>query len=100
MSDSSNPFVDFTNVLIGGALQWKQLDQPPPLPAQPDNATAVPTYPTQPNTAYGGPGMTAVNTTAVNSPYQTSFAGMSFDNRFLLLSGLAVGTAILLKAVK
>ncbi|WP_444959539.1 hypothetical protein [Microbulbifer sp. VVAC002] len=100
MSNSSNPFVDFTNVLVGGALEWKKLDSPPPMPPQPDNATAVPTYPTQPNTVYGGPGMTAVNTGAVSSPYQTSFAGVSFDNRFLLVSGLAVGTAILLKAVK
>ncbi|WP_444884858.1 hypothetical protein [Microbulbifer sp. PSTR4-B] len=100
MSDASNPFLDFTKVMVGGVLSWKQMDRPEPLPAQPDNATAVPAYPYQPNTVYGGPGMTAVNTAAVGAPYQTNVGGLTFDNRFLLLSGLAVGAAVLLKVAK
>lgn len=95
----TNPFVSWTQTVIGGALEWKKLDNPPPAAPQPDNATAVPAMPYQPNAAYTGPNLDQVNAAAVGQN-QTSIGGVVFDKRFLWVSGAALGVAVFIKAIR
>lgn len=98
---TTNPTKSLIDSLIGGALEWKRLDSPQPYAPQPDNATAVTPTPPQPAAAYTGPNLAAVNAAATGaSPHQTAIGGVVFDKRFLWVSGLALGAAVILKAAK
>uniref|UniRef100_UPI0013E33E53 hypothetical protein n=1 Tax=Streptomyces sp. B29(2018) TaxID=2485016 RepID=UPI0013E33E53 len=94
-----NPFNDGTKTLVGGFIEYKKLDSPPPAAPQPDSANAYIANPTQPTTAYSGADAATVNKANTGGNH-TQIGGMTFDKRFLMVSGLALGAAVVLKVFK
>lgn len=94
-TNAQNPYLSFVGELAGDYFDARYGSSQPAAP-QPD--VAYETSPSAPETVSSGADGAYVNATQA-AKYQTQIGGVTFDTRFLWVSGLALGSAVLLSAL-